>query len=227
MKYKSHILSQGSGKIGGAVYSYNRGGVYIRAWRKPTNPNTSQQQAVRDALSLLQTRFANTLTAAQRLAWNTFATNVPITGALGDSVTLTGQQWYVKANVPRLQASVAAIDTAPVIFEMAALTTPVPTIVAAGTTVSLAYTNTDAWAGEVGGYLLLFASRPQNPTVNFFKGPFRFAGKVSGAGTPPTSPSVITLPFPIGPAGSRMFFRAVALRADGRPSPDFFLTGTA
>jgi hypothetical protein len=93
--------------------------------------------------------------------------------------------------------------------------------------VSLAFTNTDAWATAVGGYLLLFASRAQNATVNFFKGPYRFAGKIAGAATPPTSPAVITLPFPIGPVGSKMYFRAVAIMADGRKSIDQFLNATA
>lgn len=226
MKYLSHIISQGSGKIGGAVYAYNRGGTYVRIWRKGTNPNTSQQQVIRDALSLLQTRFANTLTATQRSAWNVFAYNMPLVGPLGVSVPQTGQQWYIKCNVPRIQAGVTVIDTAPVIFEMAALTTPTPTITALGTTVSMAFTNTDAWAGEVGGYLLVYASRAQNPTVNFFRGPFRFAAKVTGAVSPPASPSVLTLPFPSGPTGSRQFFRVVSVRADGRVSPEFFLTGT-
>lgn len=229
MKFKSPIISQGSGKIGGAVYSHNRGGNYIRNWRTPTNPNTAQQQAVRNAMSQLQTRFAQTLTAAQRAAWAVFAVNVPVVNTLGDSINLTGQQWYIKSNVLRLQASVAAVDAGPTVFELATLTLPVPTITAAGTTVSLAFStgaSTDQWANEAGGYLLLYASRPQNPTINYFKGPYRFAAKVTGAASPPTSPAVITLPFVSGPTGSKQFFRAVAVRADGRPSPDLFLVGT-
>lgn len=226
MKFKSPIISQGSGKIGGAVYSHNRSGNYIRNWRSPVNPNTAFQQAVRNAMSALQTRFAQTLTAAQRTGWATFAANVPRTNTLGDSINLTGQQWYVACNTYRLQASVAVVDAPPTVFEMATITLPVPTITAAGTTVSLAYTNTDTWAAEAGGYLLLYASRAQNVTKNFFKGPYRLAGKVTGAGTPPTSPAVITLPFASGPTGSRQFFRAIALRADGRFSPTLSFLGT-
>lgn len=227
MKYKSPTISAGSGKVAGLVYSRNKGGNYIRQYVKPVNPKTSFQQVLQNATGNLQSRFANTLTTAQRAAWAVWAANVTTVDALGNAIKLTAQNWYIAMNSLRVQSSLSIIDPAPTVFALAAVTIPVPTIVAAGTTVSLAYTNTDAWAGEVGGALLLYASRPQNVTKNFFKGPYRFAGKVAGAGTPPTSPAVITLPFVIGPVGSKMFFKAVAVRADGRPSPAVFLTASA
>lgn len=227
MKFTSQLVAAASGSVSGLTASHNRGGQYFRARTIPVNPNTAQQQAVRDYLSQLQVRFSNTLTSAQRTGWQTYATNTPVTDALGKSITLTGQQMYVKCNVPRLQAGVAAIDVPPGLYGLAGLTLPVPTIVAAGTTVSVAFTNTDAWANEVGGYLLVYASRPFGNTVNYFKGPYRFAGKVAGAGTPPTTPAVITLPFVIGSATTKMGFRFAAVRADGRPSPELFSTATA
>lgn len=227
MKFTSALVSGASGSIRGMTASHNRGGQYLRGRTIPTNPNSVFQQAVRNNLSVLQTRFLSTLTAAQRLAWTTYAQNTPVTDSLGNSIKLTANQWYIACNSLRLQAGIAVVDAGPTTFGLPTFTTPVPTIVAAGTTVSMAFTNTDSWATAVGGALLIFASRPQNPTVNFFKGPYRFAGKVLGAVTPPTSPAVITLPFPIGPVGSKMYFRAVAVGVDGRKSIDQFLVGTA
>jgi hypothetical protein len=227
VKFKSALMTAGSGKLRGIVASHNKGGSYLRGLTIPTNPRSSFQTTVRNNLSVLQTRFLTTVTSVQRAAWAVYAENTPVTDALGDSIKLSANQWYVALNSLRLQAGVATIDAGPTTFGLATMTAPVATIVAAGTTVSLAFTNTDAWANEVGGYLLLYASRPQNATINFFKGPFRFAGKVAGAGTPPTTPATITLPFVIGPATSKMFFRAVAVRADGRKSIDLFLSATA
>lgn len=227
MKFTSALMTAASGSLKGIVASHNRGGAYLRGRVIPVNPASTFQQTIRNALSTLQTRFLSTVTAAQRAAWATYAENTPITNKLGATVKLTANQWYVACNSLRLQASVAIVDAGPTVFGLPTLTLPVPTIVAAGTTVSVAYTNTDAWANEVGGELLVFASRSQNATINFFKGPYRFAGKVNGAGTPPTSPAVITLPFVIGPVGSKMFFRFVALRADGRKSIDLFSVATA
>jgi len=227
VKFKSPIISQGSGKIGGAVYSHNSSGNYIRNWRSPVNSNTAQQQAIRNYLSQLATAWASTLTAAQRLAWEVVGQNMTWINPLGESIKLSGRNWFIKVNTQRLQAGLAVITAAFTVFDLATFTLPVPTVVAAGSSVSMAFTNTDSWAGEVGGAMLVWASRPQNATINFFAGPYRFAGKISGAVSPPTSPSVITLPFVIGPVGSKIFFRVAVVRADGRPSPTFRVVGTA
>lgn len=226
MKYKSPLLSQGSGTMAGSVWSHNKGGNYIRNWRSPTNPNSAFQVAMRDYLSQLSTYWGQTLTSVQRAAWATFAGNVSWVDALGQSINLDGRNWFIKTQSIRLQAGVAIVPAAPTIFQMATLTLPVPTITAAGTTVSVAFTAGDAWANEAGGYLLVFASRAMNASVNYFNGPYRFAGKITGAASPPSSPSVVNLPFPSGPTGSKQFFRFVAVRADGRPSPSFRVAGT-
>lgn len=227
MKFSSQIYTAVSGSIGGVTYAHNQGGMYARGRAVPTNPNTAQQQVMRNAMGALTTAWLSVLTALQRTGWSTFAANVPLTDALGQARTIPPLSWYIKVNSLRLQTALTRIDAPPTVFELATMTLPVPTIVAAGTTVSVAFTNTDAWAGEVGGALLVYASRPQNATKNFFAGPYRFAGKISGAVSPPTSPAVITLPFSIGPTGSRMMFKFVAVRADGRPSAVFRVVATA
>jgi hypothetical protein len=226
VKFKSSIYTQASGSVGGLTYAHNQGGMYARARSIPVNTNTAQQQVLRNAMGTLASAWNTTLTGAQRTGWETFAANVPVVDSLGDSRTISGKAWYIKANSIRIQAGVARVDAPPTLFEMAVLSLPVFTITAAGTTASMAFTNTDGWAGEVGGYLLVYASRAQNATRNFWNGPYRFAGKVSGAGTPPTTPATITLPFASGPTASKQFFRVVASRADGRPSATFRIAGT-
>lgn len=224
MKFLSATMTHASGKIGGAVASHNKGGLYLRAWRNPTNPRSSQQLAVRNLFSSTSA-FWNSLTNTQRAAWNVMAENMTFPGVLGTAEKYSGAMCYQMCNLARLQAGLTRIDTAPVIYTMATLTPPVPTVTAAGTTVSVAFTNTDAWANEVGGGLLVSAGRALNAGKQFFVGPYRFAGKVSGAATPPTSPAVITLPFPTGPAGSKQGFKFVAVRADGRISTPFRVLG--
>jgi hypothetical protein len=72
LKFTSQIVAGASGSIRGLTASHNRGGQYFRGRTIPTNPNSVFQQAVRNNLSVLQTRFLSTLTAAQRLAWTTY-----------------------------------------------------------------------------------------------------------------------------------------------------------
>lgn len=221
MKFTSLVYAATSGSVGGLTYSRNKGGMYTRARAVPTNPNTAFQQVLRNAMGQLTTRWGQTLTQAQRDAWAVFAENVPIVDSLGYSHTIPPMSWYIKANSLRVQSGLSVIDAAPTVFELGTLTIPVLTATAASVTASLAFTNTDAWANEVGGALLVYVSRPQNAAIQFFNGPYRYAGRVNGAGTPPTSPATITLPFTTGPAGSKLFAKVVAVRADGRPSSPF------
>lgn len=214
-------LSRMSGKMGGVVHAHNKGGQYMRAGATPTNPNTVQQQVVRDAMQLLSTRWVDVLTLVQRTAWETYAANVPLSNRLGYSRNSPGLAMYCRSNISRIQASAAVVDAAPVVWDTGTFTAPAIVVAHAATTASVAFTTTDAWANEVGGYMFLYASRPQNPTINFFNGPYRYSGKISGAATPPTSPFTLTLPFVAGPAGSKVFFKAVASRADGRLASPF------
>lgn len=221
MKYKGTIIAEGSGSVGGLTFSHNRGGQYIRQRVIPINPNTVQQAAVKGFMASLSNRWVNVLTAPQRAAWDAYANAVQIPDPLGTPRNIGGLAMYNRSNVSRLQASLARVDPAPSVFDLGDFTAPTITSITASTGIMvLAFTNTDSWATAAGGALLVYASRPQNPTINGFKGPYRFASKVSGASTPPTSPSNITLPFPVA-AGQRVFLQFRASQSDGRLSGVF------
>lgn len=218
MKFKSALGTSFSGSVGGLTASHNRGGLYFRARRVPTNPASGQQQVVRNAVAVLTSRWGSTLTQVQRDAWQTYATNTPKVDRLGDSINLSGVNWYIACNTPRVQGSLAIVDAAPTTFGLATISPPeVDAFDDTNNQVDVGFTNTDAWANETGGALLIYASRPQNPGIEFFKGPYRLAGVIAGAVSPPTSPATLDLPFPIA-VGQQVFFEARALRADGRVS---------
>ena len=220
MKYKGTLITQGSGSLAGATFSHNKGGQYIRQRTIPVNPNTTLQQAVRSIFATLSIAWVQTLTAAQRVLWKTYADNVPLINVLGDSIFITELAMYSRSNVPRLQAALTRVDDGPTTFSLAQMTNPSATAAAATDLLSVTFTNTDAWATAVGGAMLVYISKPQNPTINFFKGPYQFAGKIAGAVVPPTSPQTIALPQPIV-AGQKVFFRIEATEVDGRLSLPF------
>jgi hypothetical protein len=215
MKFKGTIIGEASGSYASNTFSHNRGGQYIRQRSIPVNSNTIQQQAVRNAMRTLSTRWNSTLTQAQRDAWNTYALNVLIADSLGEPRNVGGLGMYNRSNTPRIQAGKAIVDAAPTVFDLGTLTAPTIAANTPPTTISLAFTNTDAWATEVGGYLFVYVSRPQNPGIAYFKGPYRLATTINGAVSPPTSPVSVTAPFPFA-AGNRVFLAARAARADGR-----------
>lgn len=221
MRFKSVILGPASGSVAGLTYSRNAGGQYIRARSTPTDPATSYQQTVRAAVASLVNLWKDTLTAAQRAEWDLYAENVPLPDVFGDPKYRTGINHYVRSNVPRIQAGSPRVDAGPGIFDLGDYTAPSFGFDATANEVDVTFVNTDDWAGEDDSDMLVYCGRPQSPTINFFKGPYRYAGKIEGdAITPPTSPAAIGLPFAII-AGQQGFARIVVSRADGRLSTPF------
>lgn len=215
------IMTQMSGSLGGITGSHNASGLYLRARAIPVNPNTVYQQAVRNAVSVLATRWSETLTQAQRDAWDVYAAAVSMVNALGDSIYISGLNHYIRSNVPRLQTGLPIVDDGPTVFTLASFTDPTFAVDEPNDEVDVSFTNTDDWANEDDAAMLVYASRPQSVSINYFKGPYRYAGKIDGDSvTPPTSPAAIGLPFTCT-TGQRLFFKAEVSRADGRLSPYF------
>jgi hypothetical protein len=219
MIFKSPIFAQASGSLAGTVFSHNQGGMYVRARATPTNPNTEAQQAVRDALRTAVFNWSNVLTSAERDSWNTYAFNTPTFNRLGEATHKTGQQMYVRGTVSRIQAALPLSPPAPTTFDLGDFTPPSAIIAdASADTISIAFNDADGWANEVGGALLIYQSRPQNPTRIFGKGPYQLATAILGSvGAPPTSPSVFTSLFGLS-TGQRLFLKFVATRVDNRLS---------
>lgn len=204
-----------SGTVGGSTYSRNRFGAYVKRKSVPVNPSTAFQNAVRANFSEITARWSQ-LTSAQRAAWQTYSNAVPRSDVFGQPITLDGRMMHLACNSLRKQAGIALVDEGPTVLNLPELTLPVPTITA-GDPISVAFTNTDQWASEVGGALLFYVSDAKSPQTNYCRGPYRYAGKIAGGGTAPTTPQTLTPPFAYV-AGQRVFWKAVAVTADGRMS---------
>jgi hypothetical protein len=127
------------------------------------------------------------LSDAQRQAWRDYAENTPVTDRLGQSMTLSGINMFVRTNTPRLQLSFAQgvplspLDTAPVIFNTGetvgiieafsgVFTTPPGTLTLSGLLGSQASDDGD---------LLLFIAPPQTAGTRFYKGPYQLAASAA------------------------------------------------
>lgn len=216
MLFKSALVTQVSGSIGGMTGSHNRGGLYFRSRAIPVNPNTPAQLTLRAIFASLVQRWNEFLSVTQRDAWNAYASLVPLPGPLGDPVTVSGQNQYIRSNTPRSQAGVAIIDDAPIEFDLGDTGTFfVDNALAPGNAFDVNFTTTSPWAAQSGGFLFVYVSRPQNQSINYFTGPFRFAGTIVGADPAPTSPQTFTSPFAQG-IGQRIWIRVRSTQPDGR-----------
>lgn len=210
------------GSIGGTVFSKNRYGSYTRNRTIPVDPGSTAQTKIRATLGQVRDAWFNTLSAAQRAAWATYASNVQVLNRLGESITLTGWNMFARTNTAMLYNDYAIVADAPTDFSLAEQDATLAITVSEATQlISVAFDDTMTWCDEDGASLMLYASRPQNPTVNFFKGPYLIAGKIEGDSvSPPTSPVTIAVPFACV-EGQKIFAQARIVRADGRLSEPF------
>lgn len=221
VKFGGGII-QMSGSIAGNTFARNKGGNYVRARTTPVNPNTDRQVAVRSALTDLTVLWSNTLTAAQRTAWNLYGSSVAMTNKLGEVIYLSGFNHFIRSNTIIRQVGGAAILPGPTTFELPTAD-PAFAITASEATqqISVAFDNTLAWASEIGAHLWTFQGSPQNAQRNFFAGPWRQMGQIDGAGVPPASPDAQAVQFAIT-EGQHLWVYARIIRADGRLSERFY-----
>lgn len=210
------------GAIAGTVFSRNSSGNYARAKTTPINPNSEFQQAVRAAVAFLTDRWAQTLTANQRAAWNLYAANVTILNRLGESINISGFNHYIRSNSSRKVGGQTVIDDGPVIFEIPAQDPEFACTAKEDTQhiVMTCDTGMD-WSTEDGAYLYIYQGIPQNAQINFFAGPWRWIATAPGidpGGT--SSPANLPAVFAIS-EGQRLWIYGRISRADGRLSEKF------
>lgn len=215
-------ITEMRGSMAGNVYSRNRYGAYIRARTKPTNPNTAAQQAVRQSLTTLTTRWAQTLTAAQRAAWNLYGATVAMQNRLGESTFLSGANHYLRSNSLLLRDGQTLVDAGPTTFELPE-TDPALVVTASEATqqFSIAFDDTATWCDEDGAFLWVFQGSPQNAQRNYFNGPWRFVDAIEGDSVaPPSTPETLGVVFPITETQHAWIYCRIQ-RADGRVSQPF------
>lgn len=211
--FKSQLLTQASGSVGGVTFTRTNSGMVIRGRSMPINPRSELQQVVRNSVGQLATRWVEVLTEEQRELWTAYAKNVLVKNKLGDSIALAGNAMYIRCNVPRLQAGLIVVDDAPTAFSTGDALSK-PELYQDEATPFAVEFNWEATSTSP-GRVLVYVSAPQNASKNFFKGPFRYNSKaLLSAG------SVNPVPNPQWVKGQRLFVRARVSYDDGRLSPE-------
>lgn len=164
------IVTDGRGKLGGHVYSKNRGGAYVRTNAIPSNPQTSHQQAGRGRLGTLSQQWS-TLTASQIAAWNAAAPDFPRTNVFGDKKLLSGKNLFVGINYMLLLVGESVSSTPPVPSEVE---------VATDLNISQPVTTSGSEAFEIEptvtgaiDHLVIEATAPMTAGTSYFKNKLR------------------------------------------------------
>ena len=214
------------GRLGSMVGTMNKSGMCFRNWVTPSNPNSSKQQGVRSTLRTLAVAWSTTLTSVQRDAWNAYAATLNFMSKLGTPYKISGFGSYVMCNGARMVGGLSRIDAGPTVSGLDTFTSVTPTWDISSHNVSIAYTNTDGWAGEVGGALIVRRSPLGfRAGVTFYEGPFQYIAKAVGAVTPPTSPLVYDYGSGGVVANTQYALAVRSVRADGRCSAEVIFRG--
>lgn len=218
------LISQRSGSIGSSTYGHNQYGPWERARTTPLDPATALQAVIRGAIATLTARWATLLTPEQRGSWDLYSLVVSRPGRLGRRNNAGGLPHYIRANVPRIQANLVrypVVDTAPKLQDLGDFGAIGPAYLDyVENSLLYHFNDSDTWTTVPWSGMLCWISEPTLQTVNFFKGPYRYAG-------------IRTAPIPrhvISPArfiidttfvsGDRLHFRTRVTRNDARLSQD-------
>ena len=144
-------------KVGGTVFSKNRGGAYTKNKVSPAQPNTSYQTTARTRMTTYSQGWRS-LTTAQQAAWNAAVNNFQGTDVFGDIKTPSGQNLYGKLNINIAQAGGTAITSPPLPAAVVGPTTITLTAAAGTPAMSLAWTGgavpaSTTWLIEMTGQL--------------------------------------------------------------------------
>lgn len=203
-----------SGSTANLTYSHNRAGQYTRNRRAPVQPvGTGRRAFIRAAFGASSTQWAS-LSAANQAAWISYAAAHPITDALGQTVTLTGQQMYVSV-ATQLQNVGQALPTIPPVSS--ATVSPIVTVFTVTHLGVITITLTAS--GGASDFILLAFSAPQSAGITFNKTYWQQThvpgNSVGGA----TYGTAYVAQFGTIPAGSKVFLKA-------SPVNQYGVTGT-
>lgn len=161
------MMTDARGKLGGQVFSKNRGGAYVRTKVTPKNAKTARQMAIRSLLSAISQRWS-ALTAPQRASFNGAVDQFATTDIFGDSRNPSGKTLFTKLNLNLENSLQPAIVLAPVKVETEAVGLNAITVSIGAGTIGIA----DGGI-TVDQVAVVNATAPQSQGTSFYKGRYR------------------------------------------------------
>jgi hypothetical protein len=205
-----------SGSLGGVTSSHNRAGQYRRARRTPVSPTRTDKQGV------IRGRFGSASAAWQSLAsdlqaaWTAFAANYPVVDSLGQSIVLTGQQFFIGLQSSLMNAGQPMNTGIPVNTSVPAVDTPQLLIYADGTVIVSCASITP------GDWNLVGLSKVLSNGKNFNKTFSQFA-VLSGDNLVADISDAYARQFGAPVSGRKIFARFKEVNSDGMSGPPLIL----
>ena len=203
-----------SGKLGGQVFSKNRGGSYVRTKVTPTNPQSTAQMSVRGIFASISSRWSS-LTEAQRNSFNGFVSAYARTDIFGDLRNPSGKSLFQRLNQNLELSGQAQIDNC-------TLPTEVPFANLSGASGVVSTSDFEvSYDGDLTGCMVVVWATPQmSQGTKFVKNQLRQLLVVAGADASVVDIyAAYVLKFGIPVAGANITIGVRVINANGQASP--------
>lgn len=208
------IVVDGSGKLGGHVFSKNRGGNYLRTKTTPTNPQTAMQGYVRSIFAAISSAWSG-LTANQRQSWEDRRAEYARTNIFGDLKNPNGKALFQRLNQNLMLAGESMLLVCPSSSEVVNATVSEPVLDINGPDFSVEYFN-----DLTGMFLLISATPPVSQGTSFVKNKFRsVVESVGGAAATVAFQAQYISKFGTPAEGDKVFVKVQTMNANGQKSP--------
>lgn len=167
------FMTDARGKVGGQVFSKNRGGAYVRTKVTPANGQTARQSFVRQLLGAISQSWSG-LTQNARDSFDGAVAQWSKTDIFGDIRNPTGKNLFTRLNINLANSGQPEILLAPEKIEMPFLTATRVDFGGDDMFVPGIVNTADA-------VLVVSATAPQSAGTNFFRGKYRQIGFYPGA----------------------------------------------
>ena len=174
-------VSQASGRVGGTIFSRNRGGAYMRNGSKPTRVTTPAAQGIK-AITAAQSQAWAGLTSAVREQWIEWAAQNPVINRLGQSRTLSGHQAFVQINARLVYAAFSALTSPPIGSAPAAIVPGAVTFDDSPAALTVAFAPSPAPTGVA---VQCFAYLADSPGVSYVRNRLALVTTSAAAATTP------------------------------------------
>lgn len=208
------IVVDGSGKLGGHVFSKNRGGNYLRTKTTPTNPQTPAQTAVRSIFAALSSAWSG-LDQAERQSWEDRSAEYARTNIFGDLKNPNGKALFQRLNQNLMLAGEAALDVCP-------QSASVVSAVVISVNLKTGAPGSDIILGNdlTGSKVIIWASGPVSPGTTFVKNKLRVLEYSDGTALNNVSfDASYTAKYGTPVAGEVVFIAIQTMNANGQKSP--------
>jgi len=208
------MMTDASGKLGGQVFSKNRGGSYVRTKVTPVNPQTTAQMTIRGIFASISSAWSSLL-ESQRATFNGFVNDYARTDIFGDLRNPSGKNLF-----QRLNQNLSISGQAQIAECVAPSEVPFANLLGASGDVSTTTLTVDTAGDTTGSVICIWATPQLSQGTTFVKNKLRQIAFVDGAS--PVSRDIwdeYVAKFGIPAAGANIYVGVRVINANGQASP--------